>query len=355
MNSPTGLTADRARPRIAVIGYGWWGRDCHCRLITLAEGLELYGVATNDPAKLDVIRSQQDCRAFPSYDAAFDDPNVDAVVIATPSHAHADLAIRALTVGKHVVTDKAMCLTLADCDRMIAASERAGRLLTVFQNRRLDDDFRTLQACLADGHLGDMRWLETAWQGFGAWGGWRGQAALGGGRFYDLGAHLVDQIALLFPERITGVFCRMPRDFPESDVDSECLIVIDFEGGRTALCDLSSRCAFPKPRFCAHGTKATYLQYGMDPQEAALMAGNIDAAHPDPAHGARLKGQGAEEDVPRVPGRWRLFYENLADVLTQGALPLVKLPEARRTIGILDAAHRSAETGARISVDLGPA
>ena len=349
------LTVPGVRPRIAVIGYGWWGRDCHCRLIRLADGLELYGVATNDPAKLDAIRAQQNCRAFPSYDAAFQDPDVDAVVIATPSHAHCDLAVRALAAGKHVVTDKAMCLTLADCDRMIAASENAGRLLTVFQNRRLDDDFRTLQACLADGRLGDVRWLETAWQGFGAWGGWRGQAALGGGRFYDLGAHLVDQIAVLFPERITGVFCRMPRDFSDSDVDSECLIVVDFEGGPTAVCDLSSRCAFPKPRFCAHGTRATYIQYGLDPQEAALMAGDIDGAHPDPAHGARLKGQGDEEDVPRVPGRWRDFYENLAGVLMRGEAPLVKLPEARRAIGILDAARRSAETGECVAVDFSPA
>ena len=347
-------TTERARPRLAVIGYGWWGRACHCRLIRLAGGLELHGIATTDPAKLDDIRSQQNCRAFASYDAAFDDPDVDAVVLATPSYTHADLAVRALAAGKHVVTDKAMCLTLADCDRMIAASKQAGRLLTVFQNRRLDDDFRTLQMCLAGGRLGDMRWLEVAWQGFGAWGGWRGQAALGGGRFYDLGAHLIDQIALLFPERITNVFCRMPHDFPESDVDSECLIVVDFEGGQTAVCDLSSRCAFPKPHFCAHGTRATYIQYGIDPQEAALMAGDIDAARLDPAHGARLKGEGAEEDVPRVPGRWRDFYENLADVLTLGVPPLVKLPEARRAIGILDAARRSAEMGARVPVDFGP-
>jgi hypothetical protein len=164
---------------------------------------------------------------------------------------------------------------------------------------------------------------------------------------------LIDQAALLFPERIMGVFCRMPRDFADSDVDSECLIVVDFEGGRTAVCDLSSRCAFPKPRFCAHGTWATYVQHGVDPQETALMAGDIDGASPDPAHGARLKGDGGEEDVPRVPGRWRDFYENLADVLTRGASPLVRLPEARRAIGILDAALRSAETGAHIRVDLG--
>ena len=85
------------------------------------------------------------------------------------------------------------------------------------------------------------------------------------------------------------------------------------------------------------------------------MAGDIDEAHPDPTHGARLKGQGAEEDVRRVPGRWRDFYENLADALTRGAPPLVRLPEARRAMGILDAARRSAETGARISVDFGPA
>lgn len=339
------------RPRVIVIGYGWWGRDCHCRLVKLADGLELYGVASNDPAKREAIRAQQNCRAYPDYDAAFDDPDVDVVVLATPNHTHADLAIRALRAGKHVVTDKVMALTLADCDRMIAASQDAGRLLTVFQNRRLDDDFRTLQRCRADGLLGDVRWLEVAWQGFGPWGGWRGQAAMGGGRFYDLGAHLIDQMVMFFPERIEGVFCRMSHDFPGADVDSECLIVVDFEGGRTGACDLSSQCAFPKPRFCAHGTRATYVQHGMDPQEAALMAGDIDAAQPSPEHAARLKGSDAERDAPRVPGRWRDFYENLAAVLTHGAEPLVKLPEVRRAISVLGAARRSAQTGAVAPVE----
>ena len=85
------------------------------------------------------------------------------------------------------------------------------------------------------------------------------------------------------------------------------------------------------------------------------MAGDIDAARPDPAHAARLKGAGPEEEVARVPGRWRDYYENLADVLGRGAAPLVTLPQARRVMGILDAARRSAETGARVPTDLAPA
>lgn len=344
-----------SKPRVVVIGYGWWGRLCHCTLIKLADGLELHGVATQDSAKRPRIESEQGCRAYDDYQSAFADPNVDAVVIATPNHTHADLTVQALNADKHVVCDKVMCLTLPDCDRMIAASQDSGRHLTVFQNRRLDDDYLTLRRALSNGLLGDVRWLEMAWQGFGSWGGWRGRADSGGGRFYDLGAHLADQLAMLFPERITSVYARMHYDFPHTDVESEALLIVGFEGGKTGVCDLSSLAAVSKPRFYAHGTLGTYVQHGLDPQENALKAGDIDAAMPDIEHEARIHGKDGDIPVERVPGRWRGFYENWADVLTHGATPLVTLPEARRTIAIIDAARRSAQTGAAVPLDLPPA
>jgi scyllo-inositol 2-dehydrogenase (NADP+) len=66
----------------------------------------------------------------------FADPDLALVVLATPNNTHAALALRAHEAGKHVVTEKAMCLNLEDCDRMIIAARKAGKMLTVFQNRR---------------------------------------------------------------------------------------------------------------------------------------------------------------------------------------------------------------------------
>ncbi len=336
------------KPRAVVIGYGFAGRSFHSYLISITPGLTLHGVASRDPATREKIVRERGCRPYDGFAAAIADPEVDLIVLATPNNTHAELAVRAMEAGKHVVTDKVMCLSLEDCDRMIDTARRQGVLLTVFQNRRWDGDFLTLQKLIADGALGDVRWAEMAWQGFGPWGGWRGQAAMGGGRLHDLGAHLLDQLVLLFPRPVRSVYCRMHHDLPTTDVESEALIVVGFEGGQTGICDLSSLAAISKPRFYVRGTKATFQKYGLDPQEAAMKAGDIDAATEDPQKYARLHDGKQERTVPTVPGRWRNFYENIADVLTRGAEPLVKLPEARRAIAVLDAAKRSAQSGAAV-------
>lgn len=333
--------------RAVVIGYGFAGRDFHCYLIGLASpGLVLHGIfVQNAERRARAASDRPDVRLYDAYDDVLADPDVDLVVLATPSSTHAGLAVRAMNAGKHVVSDKVMCLSLDDCDRMIAAAERNDVLLTVFQNRRRDGDFLTLQKLISDGDLGEVRWIEMAWQGFGAWGGWRGKADMGGGRFWDLGAHLVDQMCLLFPQPIEHVYCRMHHDYPDSDIDSEALIVVSFAGGCTGICDLSGMTAISKPRFLAHGSLATFAKYGLDPQEKAMIAGDIDSAREDPANYGVLKGKDEERTVPTLPGRWRDYYENVADVLAGRAAPLVDLPSVRRQMSVLDAAHRSAQAG----------
>ncbi len=340
----------------AVIGYGFAGRCFHSYLIGLTPGLRLHGIASRDPQTRERIGAERGCIAYESFEAAIADPEVELVVLATPNSTHAELAVRALEAGKHVVTDKVMCLSLAECDRMIEASRRSGKLLTVFQNRRWDGDFLTVRHAIDDGLLGDVRWLEMAWNGFGSWGGWRGQAALGGGRFYDLGAHLVDQLMLLFPTRVESVYCRMHHDFARSesgsDVESEALIVVGFEGGQTGVCDLSSMAAISKPRFYLRGTGATLMKHGLDPQEAAMIAGDIDTARENPQNDARLHDGKTETTLPTMPGRWRNFYENVAAVLNNGAEPAVTLPSVRRAIAVLDAALLSARSGAVVPPDI---
>ena len=334
-----------ATPRAVVIGYGFAGRCFHSYLISITPALALHGVASRSAATRERIVAERRCRAYESFEEVLADPDVDLVVLATPNSTHADLAVRALKAGKHVVTDKVMCLTLKDCDRMIAAATASGRMLNVFQNRRWDGDFLTLKKAMAEGLLGDVRWLEMAWQGFGAWGGWRGQAAMGGGKLYDLGAHLLDQMTLLFPEPIETVYCRMHHDLPETDVESQAMVVVGFQGGRTAVCDVSSLAAISKPRIYACGTGGTFIKYGLDPQEAAMIAGDIDSAREDERNSARIHNGRTEMAFPTVAGRWRCYYENIADVLARGAETAVKLPEVRRAIAVIDAAFRSAKTG----------
>lgn len=338
------------RIRTVVVGYGFAGRDFHTYLVGLADGLELYGVVSGDTGKHDRIRAERGCRVFGTLDQALADPGVELVVLATPNSTHADLAVRCLEAGKHVVTDKVMCLDLADCDRMLGAASRTGLLLTVFQNRRFDGDYLTVRGLMDEGRLGDVRWIEMAWQGPTAMGGWRGEAARGGGRLYDLGAHLVDQLCMLFPQPVESVYCRLRRDYPHTDTESEALVVVSFEGGRTGVLDFSSMAAIDKPRFYVRGTGGTFQKFGLDPQELAMRAGDIDASREAPERYGTLVCDGGATVVPTLEGRWRDYYENVADVLLAGAEPVVKPAEMRRVISVIDAAFRSGETGEVVRV-----
>ena len=340
------------KPRVVVIGYGFAGRCFHSYLIGLVPDLVLHGIASRSPETRQKIVAERRCKAYETFEQAIADPEVDLVVLATPNHTHAELAVRAMRAGKHVVTDKVMCLTVRDCDRMIAAAGKAGVMLNVFQNRRWDGDYLTVRKLIAEGRLGDVRWIEVAWQGFGPWGGWRGQAAMGGGRFYDLGAHLVDQLVMLCPEPVRSVYCRMHHDFPNMDIESHAMLVVEFESGRTGVCDTSGLTALSKPRFHVCGTAGTFMKHGLDPQEAAMIRGEIDAAREDERQYGRLNDGKAETAVPTVAGRWRCYYENIAAVLTQGAAPAVKLSDVRRAIAVLDAGMKSARTGKVVKVNV---
>ena len=332
-------------PKTVVIGYGYAGRSFHSYLVGLTPGLTLHGISSRSAETRERIQQERGCKAYISFEEVIADPDVDLVVLATPHDTHADLAMRALDAGKHVVTDKVMCLNLAECEQMIAAAERAGKLLSVFHNRRWDGDFLTVQKLMQDGELGDVRWIEMAWQSWGPPRNWRGTAAAGGGRFYDLGAHMMDQLLVLFPQPVKSVYCRMHHDFPTHDVESHALIVVEFTDGATGVIDASSMAAVSKPRFRVLGDKATFVKYGVDPQEVAMRAGAIDGAAYDPAAYGRLYNGQVERPIATIPGRWRNYYENIADVLNQGATPAIQLSEMRRLMAVLDAAQASAREG----------
>jgi len=342
------MSAPAPPPRAVVIGYGFSGRSFHSYLIGLDSGIALHGVASRSDETRQRAAAERGCRTYPSFEAVLEDPDVDLVVLATPNNTHCGLAVRALDAGKHVVTDKVMALNLAECDRMIAAARRNRRLLSVFQNRRWDGDFLTVRRLLAEGRLGAVRRIEMAWTGFGMWGGWRGTRAAGGGKLYDLGAHLADQLCQLLPQPITTVYARLQYDDPAHDVESDAVVTVGFEDGATAVLETSSICAIPKPRFYVAGSAGTFVKHGLDPQEAAMKRGEIDAAREDPATYGRLHDGKTETAIPTEAGRWRSYYENISAALAGAAPPAVTPESVRRGVALLEAAFASGGSGQEI-------
>ena len=331
--------------KTSIIGYGFAGKCFHSYLVGLVPDLELHSIASRDAATRQRIVAERACKALSTIEDVCSDRDVQLVILATPTGVHAEQAVAALNAGKHVVVDKPLTLTMADTNRMISAAKANNRILSVFQNRRWDGDYLTCCDLMESGAIGKVRWLEMAWQGFGAVDGWRANAELGGGRYWDLGAHLIDQALQFFPEPVSSVYARKSYDYIDSDTDSEATIIITFEGGRTAVCDLSGHTAYSKPRFCLHGANGTFVKYGVDPQELAMIAGAIDGGLEQSESWGKIYNGTIITPIKTRVGRWRAYYENIASTILGKTELAVTMDSVQKAMRVLTAGIESAESG----------
>lgn len=240
-------------------------------LIQHTPGLALHSVVSSQRDTL--LRQFIDVHVHATPQAVFDDPAVDAVVIATPNEQHAPLAIAALAAGKHVLVDKPFALDVAQAEAVQAAARGAGRIATVFQNRRFDADFLTLQRLLSDGTLGSVAECHAHFDRFRPQvrDRWREQDGPGSGLWYGLGPHLLDQMLVLFgmPQAIDADLA-VQRD-GSSGIDY-FHAVLQYPRHR-AIVHAGSLVAAPTPRFAVHGSAGSWIKHGLDVQEAQLRRG----------------------------------------------------------------------------------
>ncbi len=330
-----------------VVGYGLAGRAFHAPLIRGQPGLRLHGVVARDPSvRASALVSDPGLKGYASIDEALADEAVGLVVIATPHDSHADLAVRALDAGKDCVVDKVMALSTAEADRMIAARDRSGRMLSVFQNRRWDWDYLTVKSVLDSGAIGRPLLIESSVCRHASPRAWRGRLESAGSILHDWGAHLVDQALQLGlgPCRRLSAWLT-PAPWPGIDSGGHGRIVLEFDGTLFQV-ETSRVCRLDRPRWWVVATDGGLARFGLDPQEDALRAGNIDAAAEAPGNRTIVRtasdaGGSAERDVESVRGRWDSYYANIADHL-KGRAPLaVTAEQAREVVRVLDAAARA--------------
>jgi scyllo-inositol 2-dehydrogenase (NADP+) len=335
----------------AVVGYGYAGRTFHSYLIERAAGLDLYAISTRDAGRQHQAREDHpQARIYGSMEELLADEQVDLVVIATPHHTHRDLAIQAMGAGTHVVVDKVMCLNAHQASEMIAARDRNNVVLSVFHNRRWDWDYLTVKQVLADGLIGRPYLFEAGILSYRPPHGWRADKQSSGGILYDWPAHFVDQALQLVPAPVDSVFCELvSHDRWDSDIANYAKVLIHFANDVIYQIEISNLAAIGKPRWYVLGDRGALIKYGLDPQEAALRSGDLEAAEEGPAERARvvlITDQGRQERlIDSVRGSWLSYYQNIADVLNEGAELEVTPEQIHRVMQVYDAAVESAATG----------
>lgn len=340
--------------KVGVIGFGLAGKSFHAPLIDAVERLKLAAIVTS---RVDEVADAfPGVAVVPTAEALIADPSIDLIVIATPNELHAPLARAGLEVGKHVVIDKPFAVDPADGVALIELAAARGLVLSVFHNRRWDADFLTVLDVLGGGALGEVMLAELRWDRFrpAIKPGWReATVEQGGGMLADLGPHLIDQALQLFgtPEAITADIAAQRADVV---VDDYFELTLHY-GERRVILSASTLIVAPRPRFALHGSKGSFVKFGLDPQEAMLRAGATanDAGYGEEApeaFGTLTVAEGQPELVPSVRGDWRRYYEGVADAILDGAPPPVDPADALTGLNLIALARRSAAEGRRLQV-----
>jgi scyllo-inositol 2-dehydrogenase (NADP+) len=283
------------------------------------------------------------------------DPNVDAVLISTPTAMHHDHASDALAAGKHVMVEKPMALDLAQSKDLVARAQKCRCVLSTFQNRRWDLDYLTVKNAVDAGTFGKLINVESR---IGQWAScvgpaarewhpnWRNEAAYGGGGLYDWGSHFVDQLwRLMLPAKPLRVFAQLRSNIWSKECDDFARVSIDFDNGAVGVVEINTTTTRPLPRWHVDGTFGS----ADSPYSLSFDLETWSDFKFTPADGVE------PEDLPRAPRGLTetQIWERFADAVTGTGTPAVSAASVLPTMALLDAARESSRTGQAVSITVG--
>ena len=320
--------------KAAVVGYGPafnMGKH-HASSMEATGRIKVVAVCDVDEARLKAAREELGAvRTYTSVARLARDDEVQLAAIVVPHNVHLKTALPLLQAGKHVVVEKPMALSIAQCNRMIEAARKAGVTLSVYHNRRHDGDFLAIKDVIKKGYIGEVFHLEAHAGGYGRpreW--WRSDKKVSGGAFYDWGAHFMDWVLHLVPGKmktVSGQFQKRVWDHVTNE--DHCEAYIRFDSGAAAHVQLSSISAATKPRWYILGTTGAIVDNGGSQFTVYTRACDYTASF----------------QVPYYQSTWASYYEMLADHLTKNAPNPVTPESARRVIAVIELAERASRTG----------
>ena len=320
----------------AVLGLGWFGAVLADAVAAAGAG-RVVSCFARTPDTRAAFAERHGCRAANSVEAVLDDPDVDAVLIATPHTTHADLTVAAAEAGKHVFVEKPLALTVADGRRADAAAERAGVVLQVGHNRRRQPANRRIKAMIDAGELGTVLQLEgnqSVPGGFRAdLPAWRSDPTeVPAGSMTALGVHVVDTF-LYFAGPMRAVSAFSVRPMLRRPMDEATALIAEFESG--ALGYVGTSYYTPNVATVAvHGTEAS----AWNEQDGEMLFVQ--------RRGERARTPVDTQVLDTISDELREF----ARCIRTGSRPETGAPEAIEVVAVLQAVVTSVATGATVKL-----
>lgn len=321
--------------RIGLIGLGWWGGILAEKAD--AAGIDLVSCFARTATTRDDFARTHACTPASSVDEMLSDPNVEAIMVASPHSTHSDLVIRAAQAGKHVFCDKPFTLDVASGKRAIAATNAAGVVLQVGHNRRRQPATRRLKHMIDDGDLGVIVYAEANMslpKELVPRGGWRGDPAESpAGGMTGLGVHMADNLIYLLG-RPSRVFAFSRQVLGRSDLDDVTTATLEFESGPLAFLGTS----MVIPDICRTAVWGT----------VAAAANEMDGSQ------FLFQKTGEKDRIVQPIDEIDTVRDELAEFaqnVRNGTRPETGGPEALEVIAVLEGIVESATTGQVVDLD----
>jgi predicted dehydrogenase len=331
-----------------IASFGMSGKVFHAPLLSAHQGFKLKTIVERSKNEVEALYPH--VNVVRSFEELLSDEEIELVIVNTPDHTHAELAHMALMAGKHLIVEKPFTLHASEGEDLINLSIRKNRLLSVFQSRRWDGDFLTVQKVVKNELLGRLVDFEAhfdRYRNFIQPNTWKEESSTGTGTLYNLGSHLIDQVLVLFglPESVTADIRNVRED---TQVDDFFEVILHYKHLRVAV-KASYLVREPGFKFNLHGTHGSFVKFGSDPQEDALKLGHkpkdatwgVDPKENWGTLNTEKQGLHYLGKIETIPGNYLAFYDNIYAAIVHGKDLAVKPSEAVNVIKVIEAAIES--------------
>lgn len=334
------------------------GKVFHAPFIHFHPGFEL--TAVWERSKKTANEDYPTIQVVHQLEEILNNPEIELVVVNTPTATHFEFAKKALLAGKHVIVEKAFTTTEKEAEILIELANRQEKILSVYHNRRWDSDFQTVQKIINEELLGKIHSATIRFERYKDLLSvklHKEQPGPGAGLLMDLGPHIIDQALLLFgmPQ---AVFADIRKLRTHSLVDDDFLIHLLYHNLRVTLIS-SLLIPYPVEAYLIHGSKGSFVKQRADIQENALLKKEQPftdnwGLEPEEYAGKSItihNGVEKVESIASIPGNYGKYYENIYAAIRFNEPLKVSGTDGKNVMKIIEAAKQSHSEKSQIMIN----
>jgi scyllo-inositol 2-dehydrogenase (NADP+) len=335
----------------ALLSFGMSGQVFHAPFLRVHDGFNFYAVweRTKNLAQ----EKYPSVKTYRTLNELLHDVDIELVVVNTPSVTHYEYAKKCLQANKNVIVEKPFTPTVEEGQELIALAKEKNKLLSVYQNRRYDSDYKAVKKVIDEKLLGELIEAEFHYDRYNdqlSYKVHKETPTAGVGIVFDLGSHLIDQALQLFgmPH---SVFADIDIIRPNSKVDDYFELLLFYNHFRARI-HSSLLVREQLPAYILHGSKGSFIKAKTDVQEVALQAGKVpdtpdwgsEAENEKGLLHTEINGKIIREYISSFNGNYMEYYEGIYKAMRFNQPLPVTADEGLNVIRIIVAAYESSRS-----------